>query len=156
MSLHFSYASKLKRAFNFIIDFSLIIVFTILTGLFFEEKMIFFSAYFWSTLNIYTVLYYWVMEANFRGRTVGKLITKTMAITDTGNEITYLDAFARTLLRAIPFDIISIFFKKKTTWHDQFSKTVVVEYKGTFNPAIMNTTIMMPSNSSYKSGSLYK
>lgn len=72
------------------------------------------------------VLYFGMLEGATKGRTVGKLITKTKAIREDGSPITYGDAFKRTLIRLIPFEPFSAFFSDGM-WHDKWSKTMVVK-----------------------------
>ena len=72
------------------------------------------------------VLYFGLLEGGTKGRTLGKLITKTKAIREDGSPITYGDAFKRTLIRLIPFEPFSAFFGDGM-WHDKWSKTMVVK-----------------------------
>ena len=70
------------------------------------------------------VLIYTLSEGIFKGRTLGKLITGTKAITEDGNTITWKDAFMRSLCRIIPFEAFSAFGNQ--LWHDRLTKTKVV------------------------------
>jgi uncharacterized RDD family membrane protein YckC len=69
-------------------------------------------------------IYYLLFEGLTKGRTIGKLATRTIAITQNGTPFTFKDAFLRTLCRFIPFEIISGFLYMP--WHDSLTKTVVV------------------------------
>ncbi|OQP50326.1 hypothetical protein A4H97_00315 [Niastella yeongjuensis] len=73
---------------------------------------------------IITVLYYAVSETVMNGRTIGKLATNTIAITQDGAPFTFKHALLRSLVRAIPFEALSAF--GYLPWHDSLSKTVVV------------------------------
>lgn len=73
------------------------------------------------------ILYYTVLEGS-KGKTLGKLITKTKVVTEDGDPITYKQAFLRTLTRFVPFEPFSAFFGL-TMWHDQWTRTVVVKDK---------------------------
>jgi uncharacterized RDD family membrane protein YckC len=74
---------------------------------------------------VLTFLYYLFFEAATRGRTIGKILTGTTAITQDGTPFTFKHALLRTLCRFIPFEVISGFFYMP--WHDSITKTVVVK-----------------------------
>jgi uncharacterized RDD family membrane protein YckC len=76
----------------------------------------------WSAL--FKFVYYTVMEGATQGRTLGKFITGTRAVSIDGTAITWKDAFLRSLCRLIPFEIFSGF---GTPWHDRLTKTLVVK-----------------------------
>lgn len=69
--------------------------------------------------------YYTIFEATTKGRTLGKFITGTQAIKEDGSNITWKDAFIRSLCRLVPFEPFSTF--GVLPWHDSWSKTVVVK-----------------------------
>lgn len=69
--------------------------------------------------------YYTLLEGS-RGKTLGKLVTKTKVVTQNGEPMTYGKAFLRTLCRLVPFEFISVFFGQKM-WHDQWTNTMVVK-----------------------------
>ncbi len=69
-------------------------------------------------------LYYIITETFFQ-RTVGKMLTGTVVITNAGKAPTFGDAFARTFCRLIPFDAISFLFTTNG-FHDKLSNTKVV------------------------------
>ena len=73
---------------------------------------------------IITILYYTVSETVMNGRTVGKLVTGTIAITQDGAPFTFKHALVRSLCRAIPFEAFSAL--GYMPWHDSISKTAVV------------------------------
>jgi uncharacterized RDD family membrane protein YckC len=73
-----------------------------------------------------TLLYYIVMEAMF-GRTLGKLITRTVVVTDDGRPLTVGKAIGRSFARLIPFEPFSTFgLPGNVPWHDRLSGTRVV------------------------------
>jgi uncharacterized RDD family membrane protein YckC len=72
-----------------------------------------------------TFFYYLLFEGSTRGRTLGKIITDTVAITQDGTPFTYNHALARTLCRFIPFEMLSALFFY-LPWHDSITKTAVV------------------------------
>ncbi|RXK86340.1 RDD family protein [Filimonas effusa] len=74
---------------------------------------------------IVTVLYFSLMEGLSKGRSLGKLITRTRAVKEDGSPITFKDAFVRALCRCIPFEPFSMF--SGSPWHDSISRTKVVK-----------------------------
>ncbi len=77
------------------------------------------------------LLYYFGLEAA-TGRTVGKLITGTRVVRlgDCGRA-PISAILLRSLIRFVPFDGLSIFFKAEEllTWHDKWSRTMVVNLR---------------------------
>jgi uncharacterized RDD family membrane protein YckC len=71
------------------------------------------------------IAYYTVFEGATNGRTLGKLVTKTVVVKANGGPITFKDAFLRTLCRFIPFEPFSAFGGRP--WHDTITKTMVVK-----------------------------
>jgi uncharacterized RDD family membrane protein YckC len=99
------------------------------------------TAYDWfgegaSSLNLYLIayliailnhlVYYTISEKAFKGYTLGKLITGTRAIREDGGELTFKDAFLRSLSRLVPFEAFSIWFGSGL-WHDAWTKTKVIK-----------------------------
>jgi uncharacterized RDD family membrane protein YckC len=73
------------------------------------------------------LVYYTLCEKLLKGRTLGKLITGTRAIRQDGRELTFKNAFLRSLSRLVPFEIFSGF--STLTWHDSWTDTMVVKAK---------------------------
>lgn len=73
--------------------------------------------------------YMGLIEAMFKGRSLGKLITGTIAVNEDGSRISALTAFLRGLSRAVPFNAFSALGSPCYPWHDKWNKTYVVEYK---------------------------
>ncbi len=71
------------------------------------------------------LVYYTFCEKVFKGYTLGKLITGTRVIREDGQELTFKDAFLRTLSRLVPFEPFSALGFKP--WHDSWTKTIVVK-----------------------------
>lgn len=69
--------------------------------------------------------YYTLFEGS-KGKTLGKLITKTRVVREDGEPMTYGKAFVRALCRLVPFEPFSAFFGLKM-WHDSWTKTMVVK-----------------------------
>ncbi|HNE29546.1 MAG: RDD family protein [Saprospiraceae bacterium] len=84
-------------------------------------------------LNIISILialgvslaYYTLMEGS-SGKTVGKYVTGTRALTEDGDPLDMSKAFIRSLCRLIPFEAFS-FLGSVRGWHDSISKTMVVK-----------------------------
>ena len=73
---------------------------------------------------ITTILYYLLFEF-YTGKTIGKLITKTIVVNENGNKPSFNSILWRTLSRIIPFDGLS-FLGSSSGWHDNLSKTIVI------------------------------
>lgn len=71
------------------------------------------------------VIYYTLMEGALNGKTLGKFVTRSRAIRDDEEPLTWQDALIRSLCRLIPFEAFS-FLAGPRGWHDSFSKTKVV------------------------------
>lgn len=69
------------------------------------------------------------IEALFKGRTLGKLITRTKAVNEDGSTISAATAFQRGLSRAVPFEMFSAFGSPSYPWHDKWIKTYVIDLK---------------------------
>ncbi|MBD3582329.1 RDD family protein [Flavobacterium selenitireducens] len=69
-------------------------------------------------------IYYTAFES-YGGRTIGKMITGTMVVTNEGEKPEAANIAGRTLCRLIPFDNFS--FLGERGWHDSISKTDVVK-----------------------------
>ena len=74
-------------------------------------------------------LYMSAMEAIFKGKSVGKYITKTRAVNLDGSPISTRTAFLRGLSRAVPFCAFSAFGNPCDPWQDHWTNTMVVEEK---------------------------
>ena len=68
--------------------------------------------------------YYLLMEGLY-GRTLGKFITGTRVVTETGGRPPLRQIYKRTWLRAVPLEAFS-FFGTRPGWHDRWSKTRVI------------------------------
>lgn len=71
--------------------------------------------------------YYTLMEAFTKGRTIGKFITGTQAVSMDGSNITFRQAFIRSISRFVPFEAFSAI--GYTPWHDRWADTVVIKKK---------------------------
>jgi uncharacterized RDD family membrane protein YckC len=75
--------------------------------------------------SINYLFYYTLCEKAFKGYTLGKLISGTRAIRQDGGELTFKDAFLRSLSRLVPFEQFSI-WSGNGLWHDAWTKTRVI------------------------------
>lgn len=89
------------------------------------------TAYLWFTIltSLFnSFLYYSICEKVFKGKTLGKLLTRTQVIRDDGQELTWGDTMLRSICRWVPFEALSIFFRNDNRmWHDAWAKTSVVK-----------------------------
>ncbi|WP_153800018.1 RDD family protein [Foetidibacter luteolus] len=76
---------------------------------------------------ILLVLYYTILEGLTKGRTLGKLITGTIALREDGEKITWKDAMLRSLTRIVPFEHLSAL--GGVPWHDTWTKTRVYKLR---------------------------
>lgn len=136
----YEFAAVWQRLVNFVIDvvafYALMAVLGIIAGMVAVAvnpesrpsyyggsiQLLFLFAYF-----LIITLYYTLLEGS-KGKTLGKLITKTKSIQVDGTPLGYKKAFLRTLCRFIPFEFISVFFGG-LMWHDQWTYTMTVKDK---------------------------
>lgn len=70
-------------------------------------------------------LFYTFSEGASRGRSIGKLITRTKAVKEDESEVSWKDALIRSLCRIVPFEPFSAL--GGSPWHDQWSHTKVIK-----------------------------
>ncbi len=131
--------SDRDRFFNCIIDFVFILViiffftlFVVITGnilqwdiyRMWEEILIKLGLF--GTYFSFATVYYFTFESLF-GRTLGKMMTGSIVITEYGLKPDFMVIFKRTLCRFIPFDALSFLGESGRMWHDSLSRTYVVE-----------------------------
>jgi uncharacterized RDD family membrane protein YckC len=73
--------------------------------------------------TIYVGLYTF-FETTTKGRTIGKMVTKTRAVRIDGSILTFYDALKRSLVRIIPIDAFSAL--AGSPWHDRWTDTKVI------------------------------
>jgi uncharacterized RDD family membrane protein YckC len=76
--------------------------------------------------SIGVMLFYYVACESLFGRTVGKLITGTRVVTESGDPPSLPQVFGRTLARLVPFEPFSCLGDPPVGWHDGWSGTRVV------------------------------
>lgn len=74
-------------------------------------------------------LYMFVLEALFKGKSIGKLFTGTRAVNEDGTRLTLHNALMRGLVRSVPFDGLSALGSPSYPWHDKWTKTYVIDEK---------------------------
>lgn len=81
----------------------------------------------WKYNLVFCVIYffYCTIFESYGGRTIGKLITGTMVVTEDGERPEPQNIAGRSLCRFIPFDNFS--FLGNVGWHDKISGTRVVK-----------------------------
>lgn len=79
-------------------------------------------------------LYMFVVEAIFKGKSLGKLITGTRAVNEDGTAISFQTALLRGLSRAVPFNAFSALGTPCYPWHDRWTKTYVIDEKESLVP----------------------
>ena len=127
-----NYASQGQRFANYLIDRIASLLISVLTGVFIVRLLG--ESYTWvveDRISLYaliytgTIAYYTLAEAFLKGRTLGKLITNTYAVTNDGAPLSFRDALLRSLCRIVPFEVFSGF--SAAPWHDQWTSTTVVK-----------------------------
>jgi uncharacterized RDD family membrane protein YckC len=80
------------------------------------------------------IVYYSFFEYFTKGKTLGKILTRTRAVTEYGENLTFGQAVIRSLCRYIPFEPFS-FFAASRGWHDTISNTMVIDERESRLPA---------------------
>ncbi|MCW3118331.1 MAG: hypothetical protein JWM28_2413 [Chitinophagaceae bacterium] len=73
--------------------------------------------------------YMFIVEALFKGRSLGKLVTGTRAVRQDGTPFIVRDAQLRGLCRMVPFNAFSALGTPSYPWHDRWTKTYVIDEK---------------------------
>lgn len=71
-------------------------------------------------------VYYVVCEYYLKGKTLGKIFTRTIVVTPAGQPPSLNQVLIRSFLRFIPLEGIFLFLKPQSL-HDQWSGTLVIE-----------------------------
>jgi uncharacterized RDD family membrane protein YckC len=125
-----------QRFLNYLIDvfffYVIIIALSAIAGLligfgYIEGNAVFGISVLLEYLLIYTVLIamYTFFETVAKGRTIGKMVTKTRAVKSDGSALTFNDALKRSLIRIIPFEPLTAF--GGNPWHDKWTETKVIK-----------------------------
>ena len=74
------------------------------------------------------VIIYTLLEYYTKGRTIGKFLTKTRAVRDDEDDLTFRDAMMRSLVRIVPFEPFSFLSDDgRSGWHDVWTDTKVID-----------------------------
>jgi uncharacterized RDD family membrane protein YckC len=76
--------------------------------------------------SIAVLLLYYIVSESLFGRTLGKLVTGTRVVGESGGTVKLWQVVLRTLYRFVPFEAFSFLSKSRPGWHDRWSKTRVV------------------------------
>jgi uncharacterized RDD family membrane protein YckC len=89
-----------------------------------------YSEYLWQILALPAyALMMGLFETILKGKTIGKLITRTTAVNRDGSQISTATAFKRGFLRAVPFCAFSALGSPSNPWQDKWTDTMVVNNK---------------------------
>lgn len=123
-----------RRLANLLVDFVGITLTSMLVGLIlgavsvtfhFDMQQLTRGLFGWAMI----FLYYLAGEALF-GQTLGKLVTGTRVVTESGGRPAFWQVLARSIYRFVPFEPFSLFNRHRIAWHDRWSKTRVVRTRG--------------------------
>ena len=131
-----------KRFLNYLVDWGLFYMALVLYGLFlavsessFADDLGSFSSNYpildWLLTMVMYAVYMGAMEAIFKGKTLGKLLTKTRAVNLDGSILSTRTAFLRGFTRTIPFAAFSALGSPCYPWWDRWTGTVVMDEKRT-------------------------
>lgn len=139
---NFKLASRGQRLTNYIIDLIFFYIFIFVFSLIFfavfstfgEDEVViegantinsnFFTEWLFGAFVI--LFYYTLTEYFFKGKTLGKLITKTRAVTLDNERLDFKTVLKRSLCRLIPFEQFSFLSENDAGLHDKLSKTKVI------------------------------
>jgi uncharacterized RDD family membrane protein YckC len=117
---------KGTRFANYIIDLILAMVFLFMV-VFMTSFSLGGSSEAGLQLSAYIILpmYYVLTEGLLGGRSIGKLVTGTVAIRTDGAPLTWTNILGRSFARLVPFEPISALLGEP--WHDKWTNTTVVK-----------------------------
>jgi uncharacterized RDD family membrane protein YckC len=134
-------ASQGKRFLNYIIDMVVFYAFTVFLILILGMLRMYAAIILLTSDEpipkilssiIFTIIYAMLlgsMEAIFKGKTLGKLITGTRAVNEDGSPTTTATAFKRGLSRAVPVSAFSALGNPSYPWQDKWTNTYVIDEK---------------------------
>jgi len=133
-------ASQGKRLANYLLDFIFYLIFSFVFGIFLGILSLLGMPELLSTLEegnkfieyglgfLLSIFYYTSLEYT-SGKTIAKYITGTKVVNLDGSKPTFGTILIRSLCRFIPFEPFSFLFSGNSGWHDQISKTKVINAK---------------------------
>jgi len=72
---------------------------------------------------------YYLLFETITSRTVGKYVTRTKVVSDSGDKPTFGKVLIRSIVRVFFVEVISFFSSNPVGWHDRISGTKVVLIK---------------------------
>lgn len=135
-NLAYCRANSMKRLANYLIDFVAFYIILMFIGFIteilfpgsvselnlepIEDRLI--------TMFLYGVVMF-LIETAYQGKTLGKFITGTRAVSNNGEDISIQNLLIRNFMRAVPFNALSALGNPPNPWHDSTSNTLVVDEK---------------------------
>jgi uncharacterized RDD family membrane protein YckC len=77
-------------------------------------------------LVLLVVTFYYALSEFFSGLTLGKLLTGTRVVTDTGGAPGFQQLLVRSVARLVPLESLSFLGAPPVGWHDRWSRTRVI------------------------------
>ena len=77
--------------------------------------------------SLMSLAFFTIVEYYSKGKSLGKLITKTRAVQRSGERMTFDHVIKRSACRLIPFDAFSYLGELKSGWHDSIPGTKVID-----------------------------
>jgi uncharacterized RDD family membrane protein YckC len=124
-----SLANGWKRFTNLIIDticyYALVFGFFLLMAFIGFQDVLENKAAIYFFVFLINFLYYSIFET-YLGKTIGKMITRTRVVTESGDKIDFRTAAARSVSRFIPFEAFSFLGGQAVGLHDKLAHTRVI------------------------------
>ena len=84
---------------------------------------------------VFYMSFIFLQEAIFKGKSIGKFVTGTRAVTTDGSFISTKTALLRSLSRIVPFEPFSALGSPPRPWHDRWTNSYLIdEKKSVLNP----------------------
>ncbi|MCT4623825.1 MAG: RDD family protein [Schleiferiaceae bacterium] len=129
--LNLVHASKGKRFANYLIDgVSAYLLLELVIFVLESLNLYFFGRYYlldYLFNSFIIALYYIICESSMKGKTIGKFITKTRAVSSNGLYMDMSDIVKRSFSRVVPFEQFSFLGSEPTGWHDRWSNSMVID-----------------------------
>jgi uncharacterized RDD family membrane protein YckC len=127
-------APRWRRLANLLVDFVGITLTSMLFGLILGAagRVLHFNAaqYTGQLFGCIVVFLYYLASETLFGQTLGKLVTGTRVVTESGGPPAFWQILARSIYRLVPLEPLSLFNRHSIAWHDRWSKTRVVRTRG--------------------------
>ena len=78
---------------------------------------------------VFYTSFIFLQEAIFKGKSIGKFVTGTRAVTMDGSFISTKTALLRSLSRIVPFEPFSALGNPPRPWHDRWTHSYVIDEK---------------------------